>query len=153
VAIDEVAIEAMAADWKAISTLKLAATIGWSPGIARRQPPEWASRLHQEQQAMASGQMQQHAHTSGGGLLLLLLPLGALAYFLLQPLTIWLFDRGWRLAALAPLIATVPLILHAAFAFAAGANLWPLLLILFLPFATLYLLGLCGVRMLVRVAA
>jgi hypothetical protein len=152
VAIDEIAIEAMEADWKPISTLRVAATLGWSTGIAKRQPVEWASRLHQEQQAMASRQIQQHSQSSGS-LVLLLLPLGALAYFVLQPLTVWLLDRGWRVAALAPLIATVPLILHAALAFAAGANLWPLLLILFLPFATLYLLGLCGVRMLVRVAA
>ncbi len=150
-AIDEIMITAMGADWKPIGTLGAPATIGWSTGIPKRQMPEWASRMHQAQQAMAARQMEQHGRSSSGsGLLLLLLPLGALLYFVLQPLTVWLFDRGWRLAALAPLIATVPLILHAGLAFATGANLWPLLLILFLPFATLYLLGLCGVRMLVR---
>ena len=153
-AIDEFAITAMGADWKPVGTLGAPATIGWSTGIPKRQMPEWASRMHQAQQAMASRQMEQHGRNSGGSdLLLLLLPLGALAYFVLQPLTVWRFDRGWRVAALVPLIATVPLILHAALAFAGGANLWPLLLILFLPFAALYLLGLCGVRMLVRVAA
>jgi hypothetical protein len=115
--------------------------------------PEWASRLHQAQQAMATGQMERHRRSSGGSdLLLLLLPLATLAYFVLQPMTVWLLDRGWRVAALVPLVATVPLVVHAALAFAAGANLWPILLLLFLPFATLYLLGLSGAHLLVRFA-
>lgn len=58
---------------------------------------------------------------------------------------LWL-DGRWRLAAAAPLIATVPLMLHAAYAFAAGVNLWPLLLIFCLSVATLYLLGLAGMH-------
>ncbi len=157
VAIDEITVAAMGADWKPIATASVAALIGWSPGIARRQPVEWATRLHQAQQAMVNQAVEnQRANrdASGSGAILVpLLALGVLAYFVLQPLTVWLFDRGWRLAALVPLIATVPLVLHAAAAFAAGANLWPLLLLLFLPFATLYLLLLAGARIVVRAAA
>jgi hypothetical protein len=152
-AIEEIAIEAMGADWKPLATLKFAATIGWSPGMPKRQMPEWASRMHQAQQAMASRQMEQHGRSNGASdLLLLLLPLATLAYFVLQPLTVWLLDRRWRVAALVPLVATVPLVLHAAMAFAAGANLWPILLLFTLPLATLYLLLLSGARLLVRLA-
>ena len=39
-----------------------------------------------------------------------------------------------------------PLVVHAAFAFMAESNLWPLLLILAAPFACLYLLALAGAR-------
>ena len=62
----------------------------------------------------------------------------------------WQFARrwrgGWRVAALAPLIVMTPLAVHAALAFAAQSNLWPLLLIFASPFACLYLLALAGVR-------
>ena len=75
--------------------------------------------------------------------------LAILGYLVLQPMMIsWLPGR-WRIAAFVPLIAMVPLLLHATYAFAVGSNLWPLGLIFFTPFATLYLLALAGARWLV----
>ena len=77
-----------------------------------------------------------------GAALMLSIP----AYFLLQ----WQLGRrwtgGWRLLALAPLVVMVPVFIHAALAFAAQSNLWPLLLIFAAPLAFLYLLALAGVR-------
>jgi hypothetical protein len=73
-----------------------------------------------------------------GELVMLAVP----GYFFLQLLTALRYRGRWRLLALAPLLVMVPLGLHAAVAFAAGSNLWPLLVILASPFACLYLLGL-----------
>lgn len=53
---------------------------------------------------------------------------------------------GWRVAALAPLVVMAPLAIHAALAFAAQSNLWPILLIFTSPLAFLYLLALVGAR-------
>jgi len=57
---------------------------------------------------------------------------------------------GWRIAALAPLAIMAPLVVHAALAFLAQSNLWPLLVILTAPLACLYLIALSGVRALAR---
>ena len=68
--------------------------------------------------------------------------LAAPAYFFLQVLTVLRYRGRWRLLALAPLLVMVPLALHAGLAFAAGSDLWPVLLILASPIAFLYLVGL-----------
>jgi hypothetical protein len=51
-----------------------------------------------------------------------------------------------RIAALAPLVVMVPLLGYTLLAFAAGSNLWPLLLILVAPVAFLYLCGVWAVK-------
>ena len=71
-----------------------------------------------------------------------LVMLAAPAYFFLQVLTVLRYRGRWRLLALVPLLVMVPLALHAGLAFAAGSDLWPVLLILASPIAFLYLLGL-----------
>jgi len=58
-----------------------------------------------------------------------LLMAGAPAYFLLQPLAILRWRRGWRTAALAPLLLTIPALIFSVFALTQGSNLWPLTLI------------------------
>jgi hypothetical protein len=50
------------------------------------------------------------------------------------------------MAGLAPLLIMAPLVVHAAFAFMAESNLWPLMVILAAPLACLYLLALVGAR-------
>lgn len=153
-AIDEIVINAVDAAWKPIAATSIPMQIGWSTGMPRRQPAEWVGRLNQTQQEMARHAMEQAGQDNGSTdtLLFLLLPLGLLGYFVLQPWTLMRFNGGWRLAALVPLVAAVPLMLHALLALAAGSNLWPLLLILSLPVATLYLAVLAGVRLLVHAA-
>jgi len=64
------------------------------------------------------------------------------SYFFMQLLMAVRYRGRWRLLALAPLFVMVPLGLHAAVAFAAGSNLWPLLVILAAPPAFVYLVGL-----------
>jgi hypothetical protein len=50
------------------------------------------------------------------------------------------------MAGLAPLLIMAPLVVHAAFAFMAQSNLWPVMVILAAPLACLYLLALAGAR-------
>ena len=71
-----------------------------------------------------------------------LVTLAGPAYFFLQLFTAVRYRGRWRVLALVPLILMLPLAVHAGFAFAAGSNLWPVLLILAAPVACLYLLGL-----------
>jgi hypothetical protein len=70
------------------------------------------------------------------------------AYWVLQVRMARSSTGGWRIAALLPLIAMVPLVGFTAFAFATGANLWPLLLILASPVAVGYLVVLAVLRIL-----
>ncbi|MFW6076181.1 MAG: hypothetical protein ACOC71_00380 [Hyphomicrobiales bacterium] len=60
------------------------------------------------------------------------------------------WDGGWRIAALVPLAIMALLVVHAAIAFLAQSNLWPLLVILTAPLACLYLLALFGARAVIR---
>lgn len=61
------------------------------------------------------------------------------AYWVLQFRLPRAYAGGWRLATYVPLIAMVPLAAFAAFAFHAGSNLWPLLMILAAPVGLAYL--------------
>lgn len=69
-----------------------------------------------------------------------LVALAAPAYFFLQLIMAARYRGRWRLAALVPLVVMVPLAAHAGFAYAAGSNAWPALLILAAPAAFGYLL-------------
>jgi len=70
-----------------------------------------------------------------GGLAMLAVP----GYFVLQAWVVHRWSGGWRNAALVPLVAMVPAVLHALFALAAGSNLWPIAVILAAPLAFMYL--------------
>ena len=73
-------------------------------------------------------------------------------YFLLQAaLTFWT-RRGWRIASLVPAAAMVPILATTIIAFAAQSNLWPIPLLLATPVALLYLIFLCVLLLLYRLA-
>ena len=61
------------------------------------------------------------------------------AYFLLQIWAPLKLARGWRTAALAPLVPAIPLLIWCAYALADNSNLWPVPFILFAPFGAGYL--------------
>lgn len=71
-------------------------------------------------------------------------------YVMLQWYAARNWTGGWRVAAFVPLVVMSLLVVHAAIAFAAQSNLWPLLVILTAPLACLYLVVLFGARYLVR---
>jgi hypothetical protein len=73
------------------------------------------------------------------------LMVGVPGYFVLQAFA-FRFAGGWRSAALAPLIVSVPLLGWCLYALAAGSNIWPLPVIFFAPFGTIYLLIVMGLR-------
>jgi hypothetical protein len=76
--------------------------------------------------------------------------LGVPLYLVLQ---VWLPLRwagGWRIAALAPLVAIAPAVAWSLLALAHGSNLWPLTVILLAPVAFAYLVILCAARALGR---
>lgn len=75
-----------------------------------------------------------------------LITLAGPLYFFLQLLMVMRYRGRWRYLSLVPLLAMVPLAVHAGLAHRAGSNLWPLLLILAAPIASLYLLGLAVVK-------
>lgn len=62
------------------------------------------------------------------------------AYFVLQPWALLRFDRGWRIAAAAPLALAIPAALFSLYALSQESNLWPLVFIFFAPIGTLYIL-------------
>jgi hypothetical protein len=74
-----------------------------------------------------------------GSAIMLTVPL----YFLLQ---LWLpfrWSGGWRLAALAPLVAVLPALVWSGYALFDNSNLWPVPVILPSPLCFFYLLVLC----------
>ena len=70
-------------------------------------------------------------------------------YLVLQPWTALKFTGGWRMAALVPLLGTVPTIVWSLYALSRGSNLWPLTFIFFAPLGFVYL----GILALIRRAA
>jgi hypothetical protein len=64
---------------------------------------------------------------------------GVPAYFVVQPATLLRWPGGWRIAALAPLVLTVPAAAYSMVAFLHGSNLWPITLIFAAAVGTLYL--------------
>lgn len=150
--LDHIRITALDANWQPLATDKTAVNISWTSVPGHRQPAGWAERMGREQQETVQRQIEQHEGAAGDAMFALML-VGVLGYFVLQPLTVlWLGGR-WRTAALLPLVATVPLLLHAAIALAASANLWPMLLIVCLPVATIYLLALTAAHAVTSAAA
>jgi hypothetical protein len=75
-----------------------------------------------------------------------LLTLAGPAYFFLQLLMAVRYRGRWLVLSLVPLLFMLPLAAHAGLAFAAGSNVWPLLLILASPVAFAYLLILSIVK-------
>ncbi len=69
----------------------------------------------------------------------LLVMAGVPAYFVVQPAALWRWPGGWRVAALAPLLLTVPALCFSLYALSRGSNLWPLTLIFAAALGTLYL--------------
>ncbi|HEX6002057.1 MAG TPA: hypothetical protein VFZ16_22085 [Hyphomicrobiaceae bacterium] len=69
-----------------------------------------------------------------------LVALAGPAYFFLQLLMALRYRGRWRLAALVPLLAMVPLAVHAGLMYGTGSAAWPVLLFLAAPPAFLYLL-------------
>jgi hypothetical protein len=78
--------------------------------------------------------------------LMAVLVVGVPGYFIVQPLALVRWAGGWRKAALAPLVLTVPALVFSLVALGQGSNLWPLALAFTAAIGTLYLGALWLVR-------
>lgn len=144
---DQIRVTAYDNRWTPLSSLTLPSSARWTGtgSQLREQPPAWVLGLI-EDEARIAREAQSQADAEGGWMLDLLIGGGAMllvpGYFVLQLIALYLLSGGWRIAAAAPLLAMVPLAVHASLALAAGSNLWPLLIILGAPIAFFYLAGL-----------
>jgi len=68
------------------------------------------------------------------------------AYFIVQPMFLAQWSGGWRKAALAPLLLTMPAALFSLHALQKGSNLWPITLIFTAALGSLYLAALWMIR-------
>ena len=64
------------------------------------------------------------------------------AYFVVQPMSLAQWHGGWRKAAIAPLLLTVPAALFSLYALGKGSNLWPISLIFTAALGSFYLAAL-----------
>jgi hypothetical protein len=89
-------------------------------------------------------QQASEAYVVLGGVMMAVAAFSILGYLVLQPFLAWKYTGWWRIAALIPLFAVVPLFGQALYALEAGSNLWPIGLIFFMPIAFLFLLLVAG---------
>jgi hypothetical protein len=151
-AIDELRIEAVDEGRQSLASIKVPARVEWSTIATGERPPEWAERLNrkQEQKLEELRQSRQPYEVALGLIIIAVGYISILGYLVVQPVLAWRWSGGWRIAALLPLLAAVPLFGQAWLAFRAGSNLWPILLIYFMPLAFLYLAVIAAVRWFVR---
>src|SRR5690606_9649085 len=136
--IDEIHITAYDAKWRPLTTLPLARPAHWLAKSAdkRTNPPDWVEALIDAEARIAEQYRIDNppAPSPLGDAFLSLILLTVPGYFVLQWIALATQRGRWRWAALAPLLVMAPAALHAVFAFAAGSNLWPIVLILAAPF-------------------
>jgi len=78
--------------------------------------------------------------------LIFLLPWAVPGYVILQIRLLRRYREGWRRAAAVPIVPMVGVLIYTVYAFQAGSNLFPLVLLFTSPFALMYLLGLMAIR-------
>ena len=146
--IDELRIKAFDERWQPLAAIDVPAQLEWSGSAQIRRRPEWAERLNRAQQESVRVQAQkaEEGYEWIGGLIIGLGVASIVGYLVLQAFLPWQFSGGWRIVALIPLLATIPLFGHAIYALNAGSNLWPIGLIFLMPVAFLYLVILLVVR-------
>ena len=146
--IDEIRINAFDERWQPLASINVPARLEWSGPAQARSLPEWVDRLNRAQQESVREQARkaEEGYEWIGGLMIGLGGISIIGYLLLQVLLPWRFSGGWRIAALIPLLAAIPLFGHAICALNAGSNLWPIGLIFLMPVAFLYLVLLLIVR-------
>jgi len=137
--LDEVDIQVWDAGGRTRQTLGWPLAVRWTASAPAPQPlPQWVDELNRRQQEMTQAPVTTDSGDSDT-IPAVMVGLSLPAYLVLQ-LRVWRrWQGGWRMAGLLPLWGTVPLLAYTLVAFAAGSNLWPLLLILLSPVVAGYL--------------
>ena len=122
--IDEIRIGAFDDRWKPLASISTPVRLAWSEHAPHQPMPSWAARLNREQQDIGRQRSRDESeqYARQGSVSMGVAAISILGYALLQVLLPILFSGAWRLAALAPLLGTVPLAVHAALALNAGSK-------------------------------
>jgi hypothetical protein len=148
-AIDEIRITAYDSSWQPLRALAVPMRIQWSKDGARFENPSWIDDLRAvEARIDEAARAASEAKSGGIGDVILDIALWfALPGFLvLQVLAFRWLSGGWRLAAMLPAGLMGLAVIHAMLALASGSNLWPILIILGVPPAFLWLAALLLLR-------
>ncbi|MGH7165332.1 MAG: hypothetical protein ACREIS_07400 [Nitrospiraceae bacterium] len=137
---------------KPLARTELAVDLTWT-GVKQAEPPraraDWVERLRAENErrskAESTAYMNRPVPWWEGALFFAAIWAGPF-YLVLQVVLLRRFRGGWRLAAAVPAVPMTGVLTYTVYAYQAGSNLFPLILIFTGPFALLYLLGLMGVR-------
>jgi hypothetical protein len=144
--VDRIDIVSYDGEWKRVGARSFDASLRWTSDVlGHPAAPSWVGKLREYEAQLAAQRTAAHGGSAWDAIAsaLTLFTFAALPlYIVLQPLAFSRLAGNWRRAALAPLLLTGPAAAYAAFAFAAGSNLWPIVLILVAPFAVVYLAGL-----------
>lgn len=144
--IDEVRILVFDERWKSIKTISLPAKARWRPAAHAAPPqPEWLDALAAAETELSGTAGRQAAAGPDTFLDLVmgfLLTAGVPLYLALQIYLPMKLRKGWRIAALGPLVVMGAAAVHAILALSQGSNLWPIVVILVAPLALAYLSGL-----------
>ena len=135
---------------KPIAQAEIAVSLTWTGNqpAATRARPEWVTRMNAEQarrQKDAYNAYMNRPQAWWEMPAFMLMTWSIPLYFVGQVVALWRLRGGWRIAAAVPAVPMALLLAHAIYAFFAGSNIFPLLLIFTCPIALVYLLVLWAV--------
>jgi hypothetical protein len=148
--IDAIRVTAYDENFKPLAVVDEPFAARWNaePAATRAEPPEWVSRLRDEENRISAEYARAHppAPDPVGDAIVYLMFLSVPGYFIAQALGAFFLRGRWRKAALVPLVLMVPVIAFTIFAVLGGSNLAPIYLIFTAPLAMLYFIGLFAAR-------
>lgn len=112
------------------------------PVVNARPKPDWVTRLQADRDRRHSAEMKEYAErpTPWWTTLLVYAAVWSVPfYFIAQIVMLARWRGGWRIAAAVPAVPMLFVVGHAIFAFAAGSNIFPIVLIFTSPPALVYL--------------
>lgn len=113
--------------------------------MSPRQPAPWVERLRDEGTRRLNSEFQAQRNrpeASWENALVYLMMWAGPIYLILQIMLLLRYRNGWRYAAMVPVVPMVGVLIYTMYAFQAGSNIFPIVLIFVSPFALLYLLAL-----------
>lgn len=135
-----------------LAQTELAVDLAWT-GIKQPEAPRaragWVERLRAENERRSKAESAAYMNRPvpwWEGVLSFAAIWAGPVYLVLQVVLLRRYRGGWRLAAAVPALPMTGVLIYTVYAYQAGSNLFPLVLIFTSPFALLYLLGLMVVR-------
>ena len=116
---------------------------------APRPHPDWVERLRAENERRSKAEMAAYRNRPTPWweeALFFAVAWSVPGYLVLQVVLLRRYRGGWRVAAAVPAGPMTGVLIYTVYAFQAGSNLFPLVLIFTSPFALLYLIGVIVVR-------